>query len=256
MRELPLVTVGILTYKRLETLQRTIMSLREHIIYPPDKLRWVISDDCSGDGYLDALARSPILADLNVRFISTRENSGWGANANNLLQHCETSLIYLTEDDWQLCQTLDLRAGAGLLETRADVGMLRYGGTSGDMIYHYRQNEADVSEYVQENIHAHDFVPGKLTYLVINYDSPTLYVYSGRPQFAKLEWYQALGYFPEGLRAGATEEAMAHKFKDYCIRNQDAQQIAILPDFINMKYRHIGGQSWQGSEVDKVRAGI
>lgn len=252
MIELPRVTIGIITYRRFEEIQRTVASLRENIIYPPEKLEWLIADDCSPDGYLERLAACDVFSGLNVRFISTQSNSGWGASANNLLDYVETPFVYLSEDDWLLCYKLDLRAGVGILETSTNVGVIRYGGTSGDMLYTYHQHEANVSEYLKENIYAADYVEGKCTYLVIDIESPSLYVYSGRPQLGKLSWYYNLGLFPIGLRLGQTEDAFAHRVKDYMRSTPNAQQIAILPDFVNMKYRHIGA-TWQHTDVDVAR---
>lgn len=247
---LPELTIGILTYNRFEDIQRTVRSLRENLIYPAEKLKWIISDDCSPDDYLYRLSAEPLFADMDVTFISTPKNAGWGASANNLLSSVETPYVYLTEDDWMLCIKLDLRAGIGLLETRQDVGMVRYGGTAGDMEYTYHQRETDVSAYTDVNIHATDYaVGGKLTYLVIDVDSPAHYVYSGRPQLAKLRWYYDMGTFPEGLKVGDTEDAMCHKVKHFLRAYPNTHEIAILPDFVNMKYRHIGANSYQNKAV-------
>lgn len=249
---LPNITIGIITYSRFAEIQSVVASLRHHIIYPENKLEWVIADDCSPNDYLEDLKHCEVFKGLNARFISTSQNSGWGASANNLLENTETGLVYLTEDDWLLCHPLDMRAGAGLLETEADIGVLRYGGTSGNFVYHYRQAEANIGEFVKENIYAADYVEGKLTYLIIDKSSPTLYIHSGRPALGKLNWYYRLGLFPTGLRLGATEECFAHRVKDYLHTDPAAQQIAILPDFVNMKYRHIG-QSFQHTAVDVER---
>ena len=48
MSELPVVTILIITYKRLKEIQRTIDALLENLEYPRDRLRWLIADDSSG----------------------------------------------------------------------------------------------------------------------------------------------------------------------------------------------------------------
>lgn len=252
MIDLPTITIGVITYSRFNEVQQAVASLRDNLIYPPDKLQWIIADDCSPNGYIDALKQAPVFNGLNVRFISTPVNSGWGASANNLLEEVDTAYVYLTEDDFILSHPLDLRSGVGILETEPSIGVLRYGGTSGNFVYHYRQAEANVSEYVKENIYAADYVEGRVTYLIIDKSSPTLYIHSGRPALGKLNWYYRLGLFPVGLTLGSTEECFAHRVKDYLNTEPDAQQIAILPDFINMKYRHIG-QTFQHTEIDVAR---
>jgi glycosyltransferase involved in cell wall biosynthesis len=255
MLTLPNITIAILTYSRFEEIQQVVASLRANVLYPPENIQWLIADDCSPDDYLERLKACEVFNGLNVRFISTQQNSGWGASANNLLDHVETDFLYLSEDDYVLSFKLDMRVGIGILETCPDVGLLRYGGTSGDMLYTYHQHEANVSEYVKENIYAADYVEGRATYLIIDVDSPSLYVYSGRPQLGKLNWYYKVGLFPEGLSLGAGENAMCHKVKDYIRSTPDAPQIAILPDFVNMKYRHIGANSFQNSAHDIARSG-
>ena len=250
----PEITILVQTYKRYDDIQQTLDSLMENLIYPRDRLRWLIADDASGDGYPHNLADIPRYQSLNLRFTTLSRNGGYGANRNNGLSSVDTPLTYVTEDDWVLCNKLDLRAGAGLLETKPDIGVVRYGGTAGDMVYHYRQYEVDVSEYVKENIHATDYIEGKLTYLVIDVESPSLYVYSGRPQLGKLRWYYDLGLFSERARLGECENDFAHKVKRYLREAPFAQQIAILPDWINMKYRHIG-QTFQGTAIDVEHSG-
>jgi hypothetical protein len=56
--------------------------------------------------------------------------------------------------------------------------------------------------------------------------------------------------FPEGLRVGETENAMCHKVKDFLRASPNTHEIAILPDFVNMKYRHIGAMSYQNKAVE------
>lgn len=248
---LPTVTIGLLTYNRFEDIQRTIASLRANILYPADRIQWIISDDCSPDDYLYRLSLLDMFRDMNVRFISTPKNGGWGASANNLLSHVETPYVYLSEDDWELRIKLDMRAGIGLLETSPHIGMVRYGGTAGDMEYTYHQHEADVSAYTSENVYATDYaVGGKTTYLQIDVESRAHYVYSGRPQLAKLRWYYDMGLFPEGLKVGETEDAMCHKVKHFLRAYPNTHEIAIFPDFVNMKYRHIGANSYQNKAVE------
>lgn len=249
MLELPNVTVLINTYQRYNEIQHTLDSLVENIIYPADKLRWLIADDCSGGDYPYNLLDIPRYNALNLKIVTLSRNSGYGVNINNGLSHVETPYVYMTEDDWVLCRKLDLRAGVGLLEVEPSIGVLRYGGTSGDMLYTYHQHEANVGEYVKENIYAADYIEGKLTYLHIDVESPSLYVYSGRPQLGKLRWYYDLGLFPEGLRVGETENVMCHKVKDFLRAYPNTHEIAILPDFVNMKYRHIGAHSYNKEAV-------
>jgi glycosyltransferase involved in cell wall biosynthesis len=244
----PEVTVLICTYNRPDEIQVTVEALRSDLLYPRDKLHWLVADDSSPKGYLTKLKKSPAFDGLNAQFVVTDKNSGWGANVNNGLHAVQTPYVFFLEDDYVLSKSLDLRVGIALLETKPDIGMLRYRGTAGaHTIFH--QFEANVAAWLpdyQDGVG----LPGKLTYLQLDSGSPTLNLYSHGPHLKRNPGFHAFyGLYPEGLKLGETVEAYAHTVKDG-MKQPGAPALVILPKWVAMAFDHIG-KSWKDSEWDK-----
>lgn len=246
----PLLTIGIITYARPVELMRTVEALHEHITYPRECLRWVIADDSSPDGYVAKLKRQSLFKEIGAEFISTPERGGWGRNTNHLLNHVGTdSLLYQTEDDYVLRKPLDLRVGAALLETRTNIGLLRYRGVAGEhMIAH--QFESDISEYLpdyQDGVG----LSGRVNYWQLDSGSSALYLYSHGPHLKRPSFHLYHGLYYEGLKLGQSEEFYAHKVKDSMKTDwQHAPAIAILSEWMSLHYDHIG-VSYQHGELDR-----
>lgn len=247
----PYVTVLIVTYDRLEELSKTVSALHEKLVYPTDRLVFLIADDCTPGPYRDQIfdfwQKSHF--DTKVMFVSTTINSGWGVNANNALRKAGQSLVFFIEDDYVLNHPLDLRLGVALLTKNEKLGMLRYRGTAGTDVY-YHQQEIDIHDKVPE-YQTETGVVGKLNYFVIQPTSLSLYLYSNGPHLKTHRFHEYYGGYPEGLRLGETEESYAHTVKDR-IGRSDAPQIAILPDWVSMKFSHIG-KSYQLTDKDRRR---
>src|SRR5579862_7896404 len=93
----PLVTVGIPTFNRLETLQRAVKSVLAQD-YP--NLELVISDNASTDGTL-AWLQKIAAEDSRVRYFRQSSNLGATANMNSVLRRARGSLCMLMgDDDW------------------------------------------------------------------------------------------------------------------------------------------------------------
>ena len=255
MANLPEIALLIITFNRAEELRKTIDALQEHLQYPDDKLHVVISDDSSPSNYLSPLKRTKSLKTWGVNgvnFRTTDERSGWGKHVNGALDYIKATYpsvdyVFQIEDDYVLTQDLNLRLGVALLETRPNIGMLRYRGTAG-MHYIYHQFESNISAY--------NLSEDNLTYLQLDNASHSLYVYSNGPHLKRIrshqdnhpDFHQHYGKYPEGRVLGHTEESFANMVKDG-MKLGNAPAIAILPDWINMRFSHIGA-TWQGSEDD------
>lgn len=243
---LPAVTIGIITYNRLPELTRTVEALVDQLHYPD--LRWVIADDCSPDGYLNKVKRLKALKGLEVRCISTSERGGWGVNANHLLAQIDTDYHFFIEDDYVLTQPLDLTLGVALLETKPHLGMVRYRGTAGDHVV-FHQFEADVSA-VLPNWRENMGNAGRLTYLQFDGHSPSAYLYSHGAHLKHHRFHEFYGLYDEGRKLGETEEAYAVRVKSMMQTHANAAPgIVILPEWIPMKFDHIG-QSYQHTALD------
>lgn len=242
----PQVTILICTYNRLTEIEQTVAALREHLTYS-GKLQWMICDDSSPDDYHQRLTNNKILKPLKPAVISTLQNGGWAANVNNGLQAVDTELCFFIEDDYILQKPLNLDMGVALLETRKNIGMLRYRGTAGEHIV-YHQFESDISAYCpdyQDGVG----LPGRITYFQLDSGSPSLYLYSNGAHLKRTAFHQFYGLYPEGLRLGATEERYAHIVKDG-MKRPNAPAIAILPEWVHMQFDHIG-KSYQHTEFDR-----
>lgn len=243
---LPLISIVIITFRRPNEIRQTIQSLVENLLYPPDRLQFIISDDCSGDGYLKAL-KQDLKFIQNLKLISTEQNSGWGANANNALAHCDGDFIYWTEDDYLLKKTVDLRAAVALMTVNQSIGLLRYDGIVGHRILAHLA-ESDISEFYPDFRQGLGQL-GKVNYWLLDRDSRETWLYSNRPHFKKASFHSFYGWYPVGLKLGETEETYAHMVKDGMAR-PDAPAIACMSDFVDRWIDDIG-KSYQHTDLDK-----
>lgn len=246
----PEVTVLICTYDRLRIIERTLLALAKNLVYPRDRLHWLITDDSSPNDYLHHVSGLKICEILKPELLSTPHNMGFGANVNMGQQQVSTDYTLFVEDDKLLEHKLDLRIGVALLETRANIGLVRYRGAGGEsFIYH--QFETNISDFLpdyQDGVG----LSGRLNYLQIDSGSPALYIYSNGPHLKHRSFHAFYGDYPEGLRLGHTEESMAHLVKDKMIE-PGAPAIAVLPEFIDMWFTDIG-ESRQHTELDRAYA--
>lgn len=250
MSNWPDVTIGIITYKRPEEIKATVLALREHLTYS-GHLKFLVADDTSGPNYAPGLKRSNAFKGLDVTFISTPENQGWGHNANNMLTEFTTDYLYFTEDDYVLAHPLNLDIGVALMEASPRIGMLRYRGVAGsNLVMHLAEAKAPMLPTYQDGEGA--LTEGKINHLIIDGGSPELWVYSNGPHLKHRRFHTFYGPYPQGLRLGATEEKMAHQVKDIMNAKPDAAPwIAILPEWVPLRFKHIG-ISYQFGDEDNA----
>lgn len=253
-KQFPDVAILIITYNRPDEIRMTINALLENIVYPADKLHYVISDDSTGGRYLADLKRNH--AYKGMTFISTPQRAGWGKHVNWAMTHIYTQYpdvqyIFQIEDDYVLTRELDMRVGVALLETMPNVGMLRYRGTAG-MHAVLHQFEADIHDYLPDYDESAGLIQGKVCYLQLDSGGHGLWIYSNGPHLKRLRgansFHDFYGGYPETLKLGQTEEWYAHVVKDK-MKLPEAPAIAILPSFVTMQFQHIG-DTWKDSEQD------
>lgn len=248
MTNFPPVTIGVITYNRIEELSQTLYALDEHLRYDGELLV-IVSDDCSPNDYASdvRMVLSGVFKRRKKRYITTRANGGWGRNANHLLVQAATDYLFMLEDDYVLKRELDLTRAVALMETRQGIGMVRYRGTAGmHVIYH--QFESDIRPWLPHH-HEGTGVGGKLTYLQLDSGSPDLWLYSNGPHLKRRSFHSFYGMYPEGYKLGQTEETFAHQVKDR-MRQPGAPAIVIQPEWVHLWWDHIG-RSYQGGEYDK-----
>ena len=237
----PEVTMLIITFKRPDETRAVIRALEKHVYYP--NLKWIICDDSSGKEYQNALR----VDYPHIKIVSTKENSGWGANVNNGLHHVMSPYVFAIENDYLLTQHLDLRIGVALMQTNDAIGRIRYDGIVGHPLIGHLA-ESDIHQYMPEYRQGLA-LPGKLSYWLIDKASPTLWIYSNRPSLSHIRFWKFYGNYPEGLRLGATEETYSHMVKDK-MGDVGAPAIAVLPEWVVRWYDDIG-VSFQHTEADR-----
>ncbi len=237
----PEVTMLIITFKRPDETRAVIRALEKHVYYP--NLKWIICDDSSGKEYQNALR----VDYPHIKIVSTKENSGWGANVNNGLHHVTSPYVFAIENDYLLTQHLDLRIGVALMQTNDAIGRIRYDGIVGHPLLGHL-SESDIHQYMPEYRQGLA-LPGKLSYWLIDRASPTLWIYSNRPSLSHIRFWKFYGNYPEGLRLGATEESYAHMVRDK-MGDVGAPAIAVLPEWVVRWYDDIG-VSFQHTEADR-----
>ena len=246
-KELPEVTILVCTYNREENLLETLDRLAQFIFYPKDKLHWLICDDSSPAPYAMRIKRAPIFKELNAELVTTPTNSGWAANVNNGLAHVQTEYVFFIEDDYYATEPINLAAGIALMQTKPDVGMVRYRGIAGSHVVTHLF-ETDVKEYLPHYREGMGVV-GKLNYMQLDSGSPTVHIYSNGPHLKHWRFHQFYGFYPTGFRLGETEEKYAHTVKDM-MKLEGAPAIVILPEDVVMNFDHVG-ESYQNTDADQ-----
>lgn len=253
---LPPVTIGVITYKRPDEIRVTINALCNQLTYD-GPLRILVSDDASGGGYLRDLKEwwehkgFTLLHGWHFEAISTPKNGGWGRNANHLLDvaFADCPLLFMMEDDYVLKRPLDLSAGVALMQQEPVLGMLRYRSTAGMPVLYY-QRETDIAAYYPDYREYQGYTLGKVTWLELMANSPSLWLYSNGPHLKSREFHGVYGRYPEGMKLGTTEESFAHIVKDMMMTHPATPKIAVLPEWVYMHWDHIG-VSYQHTEHDK-----
>jgi glycosyltransferase involved in cell wall biosynthesis len=250
MASLPAIDIVVITYDRVAEISKTITAIEKYLIYPRDKVRYLIADDATPGDYHQRLDALPIFKHIRHEYVPAERNLGWGGNANRALRYSSAEFVYFTEDDYVLRRPLDLRAGVATMMVKPEIGMLRYRGTAGSHVI-YHGMEADIKAFSDEFFFQSGVgLEGRIDYLLLDSGSPTLWLYSNGPHLRRKSFVDHYGYYPEGLKLGATEESYAHTVKDAMRDNPYAPVLAILPEWIPLWYDHIG-KSFQLTEKDK-----
>lgn len=154
-----------------------------------------VADDGSSQSYRDTLCAMAAKTFGDRVTVSNSDGRGYGAsfNAATMVTHGLTDLVASVEDDWELQREFDLDPIADVV--RAGVfGCVRmaYIGYTQDLR----------GKFVSH---------GGLQWLLLDHDSPEPHVFAGGPRLCSVSWERFVGPWPEGMAAGETEFAVAHK---------------------------------------------
>lgn len=103
MKELPKLSIIVITHNRLDYTQRTLDSL---LTTTPGDTKFVINDNCSdeagmqeylkGLAYIDYALKGPA---HQITVLRRDENRGWGVAVNEALNHVDTEFILISNND-------------------------------------------------------------------------------------------------------------------------------------------------------------
>jgi len=185
--------VLLLTYDRLQYARRTLNTALQSIMWA-GQYHLHIADDGSPRGYIESLIEETYkYPNIEGITVSDSRRSGYGANYNLATQHIHPLYKYVLvlEDDWELTQTLDVRA---LVRDFCEgIGCIRLG---------YLGYTQPLKGRVLRR-------PSGM-YLILDPDSEEPHVFAGHPRLETVEWQRSVGVWPTDLDPNSTEMAVAH----------------------------------------------
>lgn len=208
------LTVLVVTYNRVEILNRTLDSIVEHL--RPDNI--VVADDGSTDGTQDMLkSRYPgaILVQSNHAKLGGNSNAGLRA------AFAISDVVLHTQDDYHLTGDTGVREHVKTLHEDDNCGWIRIGQSFN-----------------------HDFTASLHgVYWRVSWDSPGLYIASDQPHLKHRRFHETYGWYPEGLPVGDTENSWCGKVK-VLGQQKRTPQVYVPLYFRNMWLHMDGGHSY------------
>lgn len=217
----PHVVCLLITYKRTELAVRTVQGIENNLRWP--NFSWHIADDGSSPEHRQAIEQA--IGSRHYTTWSNAERGGVGRSMNFGQRESfkRADFVLWLEDDWELCQPLDLRPCVELLRDDVSLGMVRLGyispGIKGGLISG----------------------AGRLWWKL---DKGPTYTFTGHASLRHKRFYQVYGDYPEGLAPGATE-------LHYCGRfNGTEGPAVVVPAWTGEwgVFGHIGGDSLKDVE--------
>lgn len=254
MNNLPTVALGIITYNRLDELCATIEAYQRNLIYPADKLVWVLHDDGSPEGYLEAVeARFPRL----FTTVLTTQRGGMPTAWNKLNRelHRISDYVWPCQDDWLLTEPLDLRLGVAFLMHNERYGMLRYHKLTGHVGLPTIVKEWDTRGILNYNDGAHEYAPWMCTYLDIipPFDeSDTFSPYSGGCHLRHRRFTTYYGEYNEGTKFSNAELTYMALVNSGLRRNPDVvPRVAMFNHYFKSRFADLTiGKSYRDTAVE------
>lgn len=202
MTDLPKLSIGLVTCKRLDVAMRTIHSTCANLGYPKELISWVIGDDGSPKEDFGRMVKfleshqATIIYGHNERMRNPGQEdtyfAGKGWNKTLGMAHQNSDFILWLEDDWELEQPFDLVPYVKLLQEREDVGLVSFRILSVGN---------DVHTVGHDGIH------------YLKYQRTSQYSYSGNPHLRHARFVQHYGWFAENVNPGGIELAQDDKYR-------------------------------------------
>lgn len=192
------IAVQLFTYNRHEYMRRTLAALRT-FMRSGNPIILHIADDGSDDQ--DAIIRQANHEASTGYWkrvtMSNTERRGYGASYNEATRwtHSEADILLPLEDDWELLREFHPdQMIAALEESDGEYDCIRLG-----YIGFTQELRAKFVRLYGQN------------YLHLLPESPEPHVFSGGPRIETRARQRRVGLWPEGLQAGQTEFAVAHR---------------------------------------------
>lgn len=194
VHEPPLISVVILTYKRLDLLRITLNSFLSRNVYPNFEV--IISDDGSASEVQSAIKKLP-----TTKCLFVEKNLGLGANANRGLRAARGEYILQLQDDWEFMGRGDeLAQCVEVLEQLPQIGALRFYGVGGfPKVTCFK----DIG-LRQSKVYIIDRAPENISYCP--------FIYTDTPHLKRRDFHAMLGVYREDLAMPDTEIEFAQRF--------------------------------------------
>lgn len=213
------LVIILMTYNRLELAKRTVIGLRDNLIYEDGNIHWIICDD-SSDNHEDYVASLQALMPSKA-FIVNGERKGVGYMVNRALAfaHNITPLTLIMEDDWELRSEFNITPYARIFFS-IPVGYVRFG-------------------YLSPGAGGHLYSINGQIYFSFE-DKSFTYNAAGHPHLTHKRYYDYYGYYPEGVSPGETELQRCAQFNAKNDGPAIVYPINIAPNGV---FPHIGSES-------------
>jgi hypothetical protein len=255
MNNLPTVALGIITYNRFDELCATIEAYQQHLIYPADKLVWVLHDDGSPGDYVERVEkRFPGL----FASVLQSERGGMPVSWNRMNRMCHqlSDYVWPCQDDWLLTEPLDLRLGVAFLIHNERYGMVRYHKLTGHVGLPMIMKEWDTRGILNYDDGANEYAPWMCTFLdlIPPFDeSDTYSPYSGGCHLRHRRFTQYYGEYNEGARFSNAEMTYMAIVNSGLRRNPDVvPRVAMFDHYIHSRFLdQCAKNSYRDTQVER-----
>lgn len=219
---LPIVTIIIVTYKRIDLLIRTYESFLANTEYPREKLELILCDDGSPESIQAEMKKLKF-----DKYLLAIKNEGMAKNVNKGIRAASGEYILQLQDDW-LCKGPSdyLRLGVKALEENPDLGLIRY---RMGMEYHCTSKlfNDGLNEIHILNRDQKDTIKRK-------YYRKDTFLYSDNPHLKRKEVHDKIGLYKSYKTMPQTE-------LDFCLRfnNSNMYKVGYIAGFKEV-FEHIG----------------
>lgn len=229
MIEQPDIAVLIVTYNRPGHLERTLLSLHEHLKYS-GHIHYVIANDGEREPVAQLLEKLPLTMDWIA--VGDEIRRGLGGNSNNGLQYCFENgynVVLHTQDDYLALKDMELDQHVQKLAEDERAGWIRLKLLAG------QDFTLDVRDRYQQ----------------VWWHSQSQYIASDQPHLKHRRFHDRYGFYREGVTVIETENEWCSRTKALGQQNPDWPKV-----LIPVEWPHDTGWLHIGDDCSWAAAGI